>query len=511
MNIYKDILKQNTEKLLNLYDLDPASATLGFGDRSYWGWKISDFPNATMQGGVHALAIGLKLSLHSNEGFVLNVIDKVIRAIPSIASSKGSLQEAYPREHSFCVTALVAFDVLSAIDRLGTSLNESDKKAYLEIVRPLIGFITANGEEHAIISNHLATGIAAIVLWNKLSGDTSNRHQELLDIILSHQSSEGWYMEYEGPDPGYQTLCLYYLSAALEHWPSEVLKESMEKALAFQQALLHPDHSIGGLYGSRNTEVYYPGGLVFMQDMAATWMEKGISTGVHLLPQNIDVGNYCPLLNAYAFAAWHREKNAAAPMSAMLFQIPGESDFKDAGIYLKSTPSYFAILNYKKGGVLKVFDLERRAMDMEDGGLYGTLPNGKGFSTQSYDKKADFSDKALNPSFIQTNASSPSALTTIIVRTLSLSFFRSVGFGNFFKKKVVNLLMTGKKTVKGSCTRQFHFEADSIRVVETIEPDQMKNRVQRLGRFKSVHMASSGYHMSHHSELPEASKFVSFK
>ena len=131
MNIYKDILIQNTEKLLNLYDLDPASETLGFGDRPHWGWKVSDFPNATLQGGVHALAIGIVLGVHENEDFVLSVIDKAICAIPKIASSKGSLQEAYPNEHSFCVTALVAFDVLSAIERLGPKLDEKTRKGLL--------------------------------------------------------------------------------------------------------------------------------------------------------------------------------------------------------------------------------------------------------------------------------------------------------------------------------------------------------------------------------------------
>lgn len=510
MNIYKDILIQNSARLLNLYDQDPGSVTLGFGDRSFWGWKVSDFPNATMQGGVHALSIGLELGIHEQEEFVLQTIDRAIRAIPKISSAKGSLQEAYPQEHSFCVTALVAYDALSAIERSGHRFSSEQKKDYLQIISPLIDFITSHGEEHAIISNHLATGVAAIVLWNKLSGATSQRHQELLDIILSHQSEEGWYLEYEGPDLGYQTLCLYYLSAALEHWDSPELLSSMKKAAAFQQAFMHPDHSIGGLYGARNTEVYYPGGLVFLEDGSASWLAKGMEQGVHLLPQHIDIGNFCPLLNAYAFAAWHLEKGKKSADIAPLFQGSMERLYPDAGLYLKSTEHYFAIVNFKKGGVLRVYDLASQKLDLEDGGLYGKN-GGKSFSTQSYEPHAEFKDYRISPTFVETNSSQPSALTTIIVRALSLSFFRSVGFGNFFKKKVVALLMTGKKKVTGSCTREFIFSDDGIRVKETIEPSSLRETVGRMGRFKAMHMASSGYYLKQHAQLPKESKFVRFE
>jgi len=30
--------------------------------------------------------------------------------------------------------------------------------------------------------------------------------------IYDHQSREGWYEEYGGADPGYQTLCTFYLA-----------------------------------------------------------------------------------------------------------------------------------------------------------------------------------------------------------------------------------------------------------------------------------------------------------
>ena len=132
MNIYKEILRQNLPRLLSLYNLDACSATYGFGDRLYWGWKIADFANGTMQGGVHALAIALKLGLLEDEAFTLNLIDAAIKAIPRSQARNGSMSEAYPGENSFCVTALVAFDVLSAIRLLDHRLEKRQRLDYLQ-------------------------------------------------------------------------------------------------------------------------------------------------------------------------------------------------------------------------------------------------------------------------------------------------------------------------------------------------------------------------------------------
>ena len=59
----------------------------------------------------------------------------------------------------------------------------------------------------------MATAVAALSRWDILVGDPKalKKAEHLLDRILNNQSQEGWFMEYEGADPGYQTLCLHYL------------------------------------------------------------------------------------------------------------------------------------------------------------------------------------------------------------------------------------------------------------------------------------------------------------
>ena len=518
MNIYKKVLKQNLHKLLNLYNTDKLSATYGYADREFWGWKTKDFTNATLQGGVHSLAIALKLELFQNkeEFIVLEIIDSAIMAIEKIQDKNGSVVEAYPRENSFCVTALAAFDVLWAVKYLSNRLDNETKQRYFKVIKPLIEFITKNGEEHAIISNHLATGVAAIVLWNHLTGDNYQRDKELVQIIYDNQSSEGWYMEYEGSDPGYQTLCTYYLSCAYEITKDQKLLESLKSSAKFLSHFIHPDGTIGGLYGSRNTEVFYPAGIVALsgeiEEFAklAKYLEP---KGQHLLPQNIDTGNYIPLLNSYAVAALKYDEvkeNIEKIDDKPFYEKNVEKDFKQTGIYLVSNSNYFAILNYKKGGTLKLFDKNSTKLNIEDGGLFGLLNDGTKFSTQQFDESITFQDKKVQTYFYKINQSSANPLNFIILRCLALTVFRSVYLGNLFKRFIVNMLMTGKNKLGGSVKREFEFLEDKIIIKEEIAQPKNCKEIKHIGKSKAIHMASSGYFLSQNFKNSN-SKLVEFK
>lgn len=116
MNVFKKILIHNQGRLLNLYNIDELSGTLGIGDRKYWAWKTIDFPNATFQSGLNCLAVSIKLGIAYNKDLYLDIFDKVILAIPKVSNKNNSLNEAFPNENSYCVTALIAFDALYAIN-----------------------------------------------------------------------------------------------------------------------------------------------------------------------------------------------------------------------------------------------------------------------------------------------------------------------------------------------------------------------------------------------------------
>ena len=514
--VLQHIIKTNLPRLFNLYNLDPLSKTFGNASRTFHGWKTQDFANGTFLGGLHTIAIAYQLKLLPEDFPIQDFCDVIFDSIPQYTNGKGALAEAYPNEGSFCVTALGAFDLLSAIRILDKVIENAAKRRYLEALDPLIQYITKQDEKHAIISNHLATGVAAIALWNRLTGNQNPRWKQLLDVILSNQSDEGWYKEYEGADPGYQTLCTYYLAIANELLEEPSLQSSLEQSLEFIQYFIHPDGSIGGLYGSRNTQVFYPAGFAILKNSVSfSIMNRfayGLSNNVHVTPSSIDIDNYIPLLNAYANAVWYSSEIESVNQPAPLpHQQIFSKRFDHAGIYIKSTAEYYAILNFKKGGAIKVFRKKDNLLEIEDGGLAGILKNGKRFSTQMYDQNQQFRDFTINPSFYLINESYPNPFTTIIVRLLSLTFFRFTWFNNFFKKRIVRHLMTRKAKLKGGCTRHFAFNENAIIIEEQVIPPSESIEIKHYGSFRAIHMASSSYNPMPQLYRQQDSSIVKFE
>ena len=70
------------------------------------------------------------------------------------------------------------------------------------------------------------------------------------------------------------------------------------------------------------------------------------------------------------------------------------------------------------------------------------------------------------------------------------------------------MLMTGKKQVKGKVKRTLIFRNNSITIKENLI-EKTKIEVNHIGKFKSIHMASSGYNIIHNSH--NKSKFVKWE
>ncbi len=494
MNPYLKHIENALPKLIAMVNMDPESKTFGFADRQFWAWKTTDFPNGTYQGVCHTFSVAIKLNLLEKE-LGLKLINACILALPKIQNPNGSVEEAYPREDSFCVTALVAFDCLSAIEHLGSLISKKEKKELLNCIRPLISFISKNDETHAIISNHLATGVAAIWLWNKLLGEDNPRGDELLKIILDNQSKEGWYLEYQGADPGYQTLCTYYLSAALKAKKDVKLIDSLNRSLDFLQHFIHPDGTIGGIYGSRNTEVFYPGGISSLanEDLNASFienifLENGVSAN-SIFPDSIDRENLIPLINSFSFAALHF-KETQKPSE--LGFTSKDLEFEETGLKVFSNDEYLFYLNYKKGGVFKLFNLRTKNLDAKDHGLI--LEKGKkSYNNQVFDEKAKWNGGEIKSSFFLSKESYPSHFQFLLIRFFTLTIFRFRFLRESFKSAVVNLLITGKSKMPNSENlRKVVFEKEKVLISDSFKATG-KYKLKRTNSYKAIHMASSGY------------------
>jgi hypothetical protein len=156
-NPYIPVIHRNLPRLLSLFNTDSTDLYFGCGDRRYWAWKLTDFPNGTYQGSAFGLAKLVEANMlppELDEFTIVQRINSMIQVIPRLVDRNGALAEALPNEASFCVTGLVLGDCLGAIQSLGDRIPKSNQRELLSNLDPLANFLYQQDETHGIISNH---------------------------------------------------------------------------------------------------------------------------------------------------------------------------------------------------------------------------------------------------------------------------------------------------------------------------------------------------------------------
>ena len=112
---YWRVAQAEIARLLSWQDREPFSKTYGCFDRTFWSWKFTDFPGARFQEGVYALAYLFCRAFPDNpfatDQRALDWARAGMRFWQHIQYSDGSLDEAYPFEHSLAATAFASFYV----------------------------------------------------------------------------------------------------------------------------------------------------------------------------------------------------------------------------------------------------------------------------------------------------------------------------------------------------------------------------------------------------------------
>jgi hypothetical protein len=499
-------------RLLSLYDEDPLSPTYGIGDRYRWAWKLIDFGNSTFQGAANGLArllVNDMLPESFSEKSILRRLEAMFHGAKTLRYKNGSLAEAFPFESSFCVTALVAYDLLTTVDLLKLKISTLQRKRFLSIVRPMIRFLHKNDETHAFISNHLATASAALYKWSSLTGEGGEkRGRELLDLILEKQSKEGWFLEYEGADPGYQSLCLHYLADLHLMRPELDILEPLRRSIQFIWHFAHPDGSFGGHYGSRNTRFYFPSGLEALASeipeaaALADVMCHSITRYTTVTLAAMDEPNLIPMFNSYCWAA-SLMTNRPSHLPDNQIEIPAKSKttfhkhYPEAGIYIEKGSGNYTLISLLKGGVCYHFNLDddKKIIDC---GAVAKDPKGYIYSTLAYNIsnkivfKGDTVEIVANFTKIQ-KETIPTPFQFVMLRLLNITFMRITSVNELIKKFLVRLLITGKKMSPVKNKRSIQLGSNINISDEWIDNTDGFSRVIIDHPFSTFHMASQGY------------------
>ena len=507
VNPYLEEIKANLPRLLSLFDHDATSQSLGFGDRYHWAWGLIDFANGTFQGATHGMArlwsAGLWPYATSRQRF-LQRIDALITATTRIRRRDGSLEEAFPFEGSYCVTALVAFDLLCTVDLLQPEISPELRSRWLAAIEPLIDYLIVADETHALISNHLATAVAALSRWHACTAAADAEHKalHLLQRILAHQSPEGWFREYEGADPGYQSLCTYYLADVHRLRPDWLLLEPLARSVRFLQYFAHPDGSFGGLYGSRATRFYYPAGLMALAEeipeaaSLARCMEQSIAARHTVTLSAMDEPNLVPMFNAYAWSAalYRPASDSALALPASRSPEPLRRHFAGAGLFIDRGPRHYTIISVHKGGV--VYHFADQQLSVLDAGVVVRQRSGRLGSSQGYQRgnPVRVADDGLWVTATVTAMPKqlPGPFQFLVLRMLGLGVFRVRVLREWTKQWLVRLLITRQERWRSCNERWIRFGHD-LQITDQLRLDPGDRRVDQPGPFVPIHMASQGY------------------
>jgi hypothetical protein len=493
-------------RLLSQLNRDPSTPVYGCFDRRYWAWKLVDFPEATFQRNIYPLCWYMDQPEAKGSDNLTEFIRAGLLYTLDIQHKDGSFDQAYPNEHSYGATAFLLPDLIIAYQKIkGNFLR--DERVFIEnrLMRSA-DYLLNSSELHGFIANHLAGAALALLRSFQLLKEIKYRNASgnLVDKIIENQSDEGWFQEYSGADPGYHTLCMYYLTQIFQFEPSDKLRNALERSLQFLQFFIHPDGTFGGEYGSRRTEIYYPGGIALLsRDFPValemhTSMAKSIRTGNTVNLIDIDMGNLAPLLSNYIMAASTKE------ISTNNYSLPHKQKdvnqvFGFAGLTIIGAPSYYTVVGTSNGGILKVFNKKTNSLIYEDCGLLGETNGGQVFSNQTTNLKnpviQDGNVIEISSRCFKISSQIPSPINYLLLRIANLTLMRFRLINEAVKKVLVKLLINKISPIPLRMNRKFEFQKESIHITNKIQktgPIQIKSLVYG-NRFSTIHMASARY------------------
>jgi hypothetical protein len=507
--LYQRRILAEVPRLLGLLDRDPASRTVGCFDRPYWAWKFVDFPGSRYQEGVCVasfLAVtAFEGNVYRDSGPLVGWIDQAIRFWTGLQHSDGSFDEAYPNERSLAATAFTSFYLSEALGFLGDRLAPVTRSRAVATLARAGRWLESNDETHGFLSNHLAAAAGALAHIGRITGEArfERRSGYFLDRILTHQSEEGWYDEYGGADPGYQSHGTFYLARIWQLSKNDRLLDSLKRANAFFARFLHPDGSLGGEYTSRNTQTYYPAAYEMLRtvDPSAGWIADrqlaAVETGAAAGLRGIDAQNYFPCLNNLVFAAIaargaERGGGGPGPTIAPFFWLP------EAGLGRVERPAYVAFFGTSQGGVVKVFDRRSGRLLASDAGYLGRTAAGAVVTTQYFDRARPAtvtSDSITVESRLQTIKRPVMTPWRFIgFRLFTLTVGRWPAVGRWLKRLLVQVLIYRRRSIPVRHIRTIRFEEAQVRVEDRFDGNLSSlATLERVDSFGTIHMGSARY------------------
>lgn len=483
-DLYLKYALQALPRLLGLLDRDPFSSTYGCFDRRYWLHRTSDFPSSALQQGMLALALLYRQWAPANTYFEDPACREwalaALRFTWKLQHKDGSFDEWYPQERGWAgPTGYVLHSALRTAELLGEFLTDADRRQIASGARRGARFLI-NHEEKDVLSNHQAMALLAVEQARAFLQDESlaEGFQHLKGRFLRGFTSEGWSLEYDGPDPGYQTATLSFLARLDRLHPDPELRDTVAAQTAFVKNFFHPDFSFAGCSGSRGTEnmfylglEYWPKILPPMEGIAA-WAREGLARGRLLKPMDQE-DHYLPYRMPEFLEAYLEAPDLPLPPAPL---PRGEVYLPEAGLLFIRNSEYNLIVQLKKGGSFQLYSHRQGRWLVQESGWILRDRSGHLFSPAFFHRSHQIlastpGEFAVAGCACRLRRPLFTPFTFLLFRFVSILLFRNARAARFFKSWIRSCLITKPHSAAElRFERRFLLRDSGITVRDRIKP-----------------------------------------
>jgi hypothetical protein len=511
-SVYLAEVLEAAPRLLSMLDREPHSPTSGCFDRDHWGWKFRDFPITMLQIAHYPLAQLWALKAPDNPYHqnprLLEWIVAALRWTLRRQHRNGAFESVAPFARDHGVTLAMVYGLTETANILDRALPDALRGAVVAAVHRACRFALESDEDYAFITNHQALFALAFQNAKELTGEVryEGQAEQIINRILERQSADGWYQEYGGPDPGYESLAISYLANYYrKRGGARQLLGSLDRGVKFFAYCVHCDGSVGGLYGSRHSCLYYPDGFESLASLipeaasVARFIRSRLARRNVLTPRACDAENLPSLSYSY-LRAYLAASDAGAGTTALPCEtFDGAKAFPDSGITVFGTPSYYAVVNASKGGVCRIFSRASGKIAYEDPG-WRIRAGKKKYTSQALGSR--YRVEGMTGNEVVSEAVFTEALQTaltpgrfLVLRLLNLTLFRSRRIADAVRRLVIGRLITAKRPGPFRLVRRIRFLPEEVRISDRLEK-RGRVAVDELDlprAWTALHMGSAKY------------------
>ena len=485
---YLKIVLKQTPRLLGLLDKRSFSDSYGCFDRSYWKYKTKNFSNARLQEAALTLCLLFFKNSDDNPYYKNEKTKKLSIAAcnywVNIQRKDGSFDEYILNEKSHVATVFSSYCVAYCY-----YLFNLNNPKILNALKKAAEWININDD--LSVTNHDAAAIPFFYIMSQITKDKKyiNYLKTKIKKVINNQNHEGWFKEYNGADIGYQSYTIYYLAKYYIMSKDNSILNHIEKAIKFFKYFIHPDGTIGGMYGSRDTNLILPAGFeIIKNDITSSFIisqkikESVISKKI-INPHSFDDRFLAEELYTYLdFDEKPKKKdpNFCLPYEGKRFK----KLFRDAGIYVVKWKEHYLIINLTKGGIGKLFIKDNLQKNLLP---YSFKKKDKIYSTYGPSTFDIQDDKiSINSHFYVYQTRFQTFFSAI-----ALGIINQIGLGKFAKKIIRKRLIHKIKKSKYSFKREIKLEKSEIHINDSFKG--INKDLPKTSNFSPIYSTSTEF------------------